>query len=235
MKKIALEEHFTRPGFSEYAYGPHASLTPEFIGVFEERLMEFDSMRLAAMDKAGIELAVLSITSPGVQAEADANTAIRPAREANDFLTSVIQKHPTRYAGFAHLPMQDAKAAADELARCVTQLGFKGAMINGHTKGHYLDEPMYYPFWERVQELDLPIYLHPRDSHDLPVARATPKIRPSDRIRKNSLSFLVNKTMRPPSVAHISLDQVGRYSVYRAPSPRRKNAILTKPMVVTVD
>jgi 2,3-dihydroxybenzoate decarboxylase len=125
-------------------------------------------MRLDAMDKAGIELAVLSVTTPGVQAEHDVHTAIRRAREANGFLAREIQKHPTRYAGFAHLPLQDAKAAGDELARCVAELGFKGAMINGHTNGHYLDEEMYWPFWERVQELGVPIYLHPRDPFDMP-------------------------------------------------------------------
>jgi 2,3-dihydroxybenzoate decarboxylase len=134
---------------------------------FEKRLLEFDGMRLEAMDQAGIELAVLSVTTPGVQAERDTSTAVRRAREANDHLAGEIQKHPTRYAGFAHLPLQDAKAAADELARCVDELGFKGAMINGHTNGHYLDEEMYHPFWERVQALDVPIYLHPRDPYDV--------------------------------------------------------------------
>jgi 2,3-dihydroxybenzoate decarboxylase len=125
-------------------------------------------MRLEAMDKAGIELSVLSVTTPGVQAEKDARTAIRLARAANDFLAREIERHPTRYAGFAHLPLQDPKAAADELGRCVAELGFKGAMINGHTNGHYLDEESYFPFWERVQELGVPIYLHPCDPSDMP-------------------------------------------------------------------
>lgn len=168
MKKIALEEHFTRPELAGYGHGPRSSADRETYGRFEERLLEFDGMRLEAMDKAGIELAVLSVTTPGVQAEPDAAIAIKRAREANDFLAREIQKHPKRYAGFAHLPLQDAKAAADELARCVKELGFKGAMINGHTNGHYLDEAMYNPFWERAQELGAPIYLHPRDPHDMP-------------------------------------------------------------------
>lgn len=170
MRKIALEEHFTTPDLSGYAHGPRSSMSQEIFRRFEKRLLEFDSMRLEAMDKAGIELAVLSVTTPGVQVEREARIAIRRAREANDFLAHVIQKHPTRYAGFAHLPLQDAKAAADELARCVEELGFKGAMINGHTNGLYLDEEMYLPFWERVQDLDVPIYLHPCDPYDLPHA-----------------------------------------------------------------
>jgi 2,3-dihydroxybenzoate decarboxylase len=126
-------------------------------------------MRLEAMDKAGIDLAVLSVTTPGVQAEVDTAVAIKRAHEANDFLAKEIQKHPTRYAGFAHLPLQDPKVAGDELARCVADLGFKGAMINGHANGHYLDEEIYFPFWERVQDINVPIYLHPRDPYDMPL------------------------------------------------------------------
>jgi len=163
-----LEEHFTTPLLSAYAHGPGSSMNRQGFGAFEPRLLEFGAMRLEAMDKAGIDLAVLSVTSPGVQAEPDTQLAIKRAFEANDGLAYVIADHPTRYAGFAHLPLQDANAAADELTRCVMQLGFKGAMINGHTNGRYLDEAMYDPFWERVQELGVPIYLHPRDPYDRP-------------------------------------------------------------------
>ena len=80
---------------------------------------DFGELRLASMDKAGIERAVLALAGPGVQAERDTATAIRNAKSGNDFLAKEIQKRPDRYSGFAHLPMQDAKAAADELERCV--------------------------------------------------------------------------------------------------------------------
>lgn len=170
MKKIALEEHFTRPDLAGYGHGPGSSMGQGSGNPFSEALLEFDELRLEVMDKAGIELAVLSVTTPGVQAERRLHTAITRAREANDFLAQEVRKYPTRYAGFAHLPMQDAKAAGDELARCVNELGFKGAMINGQTNGHYLDEEMYHPFWERVQELGVPIYLHPSDPYDMPQA-----------------------------------------------------------------
>jgi 2,3-dihydroxybenzoate decarboxylase len=86
---------------------------------------------------------------------------VSEAKRANDGLAAEVARHPTRYAGFAHLPMQDPGAAANELERCVRQLGFKGALINGHTNGVYLDDPAYLGFWERVQDLDVPIYLHP--------------------------------------------------------------------------
>jgi len=168
MKKIALEEHFTTADISEYALGPGSSMDREGFGFFEKRLLDFGDMRLEAMDKAGIDLAVLSATSPGVQAAHNTNIAVSCARETNDLLAREIQNHPTRYAGFAHLPLQDPEIAASELSRCVNELGFKGAMINGHTNGSYLDAEIYYPFWERVQELRVPIYLHPRDPFEVP-------------------------------------------------------------------
>ena len=169
MRKIALEEHFVTPELAGYSLaGAHASMSEESFGQFEKRLWEFDEMRIEAMDKASIDLAVLSVTTPGVQAEYDARKAVQRAREVNDILAREIQKHPTRFAGFAHLPLQSAAAAAQELTRCVRELGFKGAMINGHTNGHYLDEQMYLPFWECVQDLGVPVYLHPRDPYDLP-------------------------------------------------------------------
>jgi 2,3-dihydroxybenzoate decarboxylase len=88
---------------------------------------------------------------------------VRKARESNDFLAGEIAKRPTRYSGFAHLAMQDGVAAADELERTMRDLGFLGAMINGHTNGQYLDHPSLYPFWERAEALGAMIYLHPAD------------------------------------------------------------------------
>jgi 2,3-dihydroxybenzoate decarboxylase len=74
-----------------------------------------------------------------------------------------VQKQPDRYSGFAHLPMQDTRAAADELERCLHELKFCGAMINGHTHGQYLDHPSLSPFWERAEALGATIYIHPTD------------------------------------------------------------------------
>ena len=115
------------------------------------------------MDQAGIARSVLSIAGPSVQIERDVATATRVAREANDFLAREIQKRPDRYSGFAHLAMQDPRGAADELERCMRELKFCGAMINGHTHGQYLDHPSLYPFWERAEALGAPIYIHPTD------------------------------------------------------------------------
>ncbi len=163
VKKIALEEHFLSPGLIEYWRPTMTEVPPESGEQFFRCLTDFGEQRLQNMDQAGIARSVLSIAGPGVQVERDAARAVSKACELNDFLAQEIAKRPDRYSGFAHLPMQDAKAAADELERCVRELKFSGAMINGHTNGQYLDAPELYPFWERADALGATIYLHPAD------------------------------------------------------------------------
>ena len=163
VRKIALEEHFLCPGFEDY-WNPTAADLPTAIREDKlARLTEFGGRRLDAMDQAGIARAILGLAGPGVQVERNGATAVRNARAANDFLAGEVQKRPDRYSGFAHLPMQEAGAAADELERCMRDLKFCGAMINGHTNGQYLDHPSLAPFWERAEALGALIYLHPAD------------------------------------------------------------------------
>lgn len=161
--KIALEEHFTCPDVLDYwlptMTDVPAALREKLVG----QLSDFTGERLETMDRTGISRAVLAVAGPGVQAERDPAKATKVARSANDFLANVIAKRPDRYSGLAHVGVQDAKAAADELERCVKQLGFVGAMINGHTNGMYLDHPSIHPFWERAEALGVPIYIHPTD------------------------------------------------------------------------
>ena len=161
MKKIALEEHFWTDGFPHTGKIGADLFEPWFLRSIAAGFADFSELRIAAMDAAGIDISVLSLISPGVQVERDHAKAISEARRANDFLSVQIGKYPARYAGFAHLPMQEPEAAAKELERCVRQLGFKGALINGHSNGVYLDDARYLPFWECVQALAVPIYLHP--------------------------------------------------------------------------
>lgn len=163
VRKIALEEHFLSPGFEDYWRTTIGDVDPKVSGSLLAKLTDFGETRLAAMDGAGIARSVLSIAGPGVQSERDPETARRRAREANDFLAREIQKQPRRYSGFAHLPMQDPQAAAAELERCLRELKFCGAMINGHTNGQYLDHSSLDPFWERAEALAAPIYIHPTD------------------------------------------------------------------------
>jgi 2,3-dihydroxybenzoate decarboxylase len=161
MKKIALEEHFYVDGFPHPMKADPGRSDPGFHRYAVERLPEFDELRLGAMDQAGIEISVLSHYAPGAHGERDTAAAVKAARRGNDVLASEVSRHPTRYRGFAMLAMHDPKEAADELERAVRQLGFKGALLNGHTHGVYLDDPRYLGFWERVAALDVPVYLHP--------------------------------------------------------------------------
>ena len=178
VRKIAIEEHFLCPGFIEYWNPTVAEMPAAKRDGLLARCTDFGEMRLASMDKAGIERAVLGLAGPGVQAEKDVATAIRNAKSGNDFLAKEVQKRPDRYSGFAHLPMQDGKAAADELERCVKDLKFCGAMINGHTNGQYLDHPSLSPFWERAEALGTLIYIHPTDPVSAaPVLQGHPGLR----------------------------------------------------------
>jgi 2,3-dihydroxybenzoate decarboxylase len=163
VKKIALEEHFLSPGFTGYWQTTAGDITPDMYRQAVARLSDFGDMRLEVMDRGGIARSVLAISGPGVQIERDTATAVRKAKQSNDFLAGEIAKRPARYSGFAHLALQDAGAAADELERAMGDLGFVGAMINGHTLGQYLDHPSLHPFWERAEALGAVIYLHPAD------------------------------------------------------------------------
>jgi hypothetical protein len=93
--------------------------------------------------------------------QSDAALQVSAARDSNDFLAEAVKKHPKRFAGFAALPIAAPDKAAEELERCVRQLGFKGTLINGHTRGRYLDDKFFTPVLERADALNLPIYLHP--------------------------------------------------------------------------
>ncbi len=163
-RKIALEEHFMTPGFEHYSEAFTSLMSKDALVRLYAELTDFDEVRLGIMDEAGIDIAVLSQTGPGVQGEANSGEAISQAQRSNDFLAAQVSKNPKRLAGFAALPMQSPQAASRELERAVKQLGMKGALVNGHTGGIYYDEPSYDAFWECMQELDVPLYLHPADA-----------------------------------------------------------------------
>ena len=180
LRKIALEEHFDVGGAEEPS-SANADLRdlvramdydPAWFDAVSRRLPEFDEKRIAGMDASGIDLAILSLTVPGIQGIPDSRTAVSRAREVNDFLAAEVGKHPDRFAGFASVPLQDPAEAAKELDRCMTRLGFKGAMVNGYTVAdsttgaEYLDEERLLPFWEAAAALRAPVYLHPRPPLD---------------------------------------------------------------------
>jgi 5-carboxyvanillate decarboxylase len=125
-------------------------------------LSDLGEGRLAAMDADGIDMQVLLLSAPGLQVF-DPKTAVALARDVNDRSSAAVQAHPDRFAALAAIPPQAPEAAAQELERAVTKLGLKGAVINSHTNGRYLDEPEFAPIFEALQALQVPLYLHPRD------------------------------------------------------------------------
>jgi len=160
VKYIALEEAFSIPGIADPMSRLSSRTTP-YAQEWLRKLPDFTEYRLPEIDSAGIDIQVLSLTVPGLQIDIDAATARDNARRANDYLASVVSEHPTRFRGFAALPLQDPVAAAAELNRCVDELGFCGALVNDHLGGRYLDDPLYEPVWEAVESLGVPLYLHP--------------------------------------------------------------------------
>ena len=164
--KIAFEEHM--------AVEETIEATRSFSGEsghwddHVRQIMDLGDERLGHMDDTGIEYAILSLNAPGVQAVLDTKEAIKLARKGNDRMAEAVQAHPKRYGAFAALPMQDPEAAAAELTRCVEDMGFKGAMVNGFTQKDVPDSAIYYDiaeyrdFWATVSQLDVPLYLHPR-------------------------------------------------------------------------
>jgi predicted TIM-barrel fold metal-dependent hydrolase len=163
MRTITVEEHFTSPGFVDgagRAFTEHLRKTGPRGPTILEQLADVGDKRLAEMDAAGIDMQVLSINAPGVE-QVETAEMIAGAREANDFLLEAVKKNPTRFAGLAALPIAAPDQAADELERRVRQQGFKGAILNGHARGRYLDDKFFWPVFERAEALDVPIYLHP--------------------------------------------------------------------------
>jgi 2,3-dihydroxybenzoate decarboxylase len=123
-------------------------------------MLDLGERRLADMDAAGIDMQLLLLTSPGVQIF-DADTAVPLAAESNDQVAEAVRRHPDRFAALAAIAPQAPTAAARELERCVKQLGLKGAVINSHTRGEFLNDRKFWPIFETAEALGVPVYIHP--------------------------------------------------------------------------
>lgn len=164
--KVALEEHFAL----EETIADSAGFAPEADWPeLKARLLDIQDRRLKEMDAHGIELMLLSLNAPAVQAVANRTHAVELSQRANDFLAEQVQRRPQRFQALAALPMQDPDAAARELVRCVSTLGFRGALVNGFSEiegnnsAVYYDVKAFWPFWSEVERLNVPFYLHPRN------------------------------------------------------------------------
>ena len=180
MKKIALEEHFTIQAHLDHLRTrkdcPRLEATPEGRYILYrtptstqtlpkeqvDQLLDMDAGRLAEMDRVGIDMQVLSMSGPGVE-ELDIESGADLAKKSNDGLARAIARHPGRLSGFATLAYRDVKASCAELERAVKQLRLKGAKLNSHVGGEYLDDRKYWPLFETAQSLNVPIYLHPKE------------------------------------------------------------------------
>jgi predicted TIM-barrel fold metal-dependent hydrolase len=158
MYTTALEEHFVTASFlratGAYGNGTHP------LAYLQPKLLDLGAGRIAAMDEASIDFQILSLAAMGFDA-LDADTAPVLARDINDELAAAVHTHPNRLGGFATLALKDPATAARELERCITQLGFHGALVDGTTDGHFLDDPRFLPIFEAAAHLGVPIYLHP--------------------------------------------------------------------------
>jgi gamma-resorcylate decarboxylase len=164
--KIGLEEHFAIPETLQDSAG---FLADESWTELSARLIDIQERRLREMDDNGMEMMILSLNAPAIQAIPQRAKAIELAKRANDFLAEQVALRPNRFQGFAALPMQDPDAATLELERCMKDYGFRGALVNGFSQTDtpenvvYYDAPQYEGFWAKAEQLDAPFYLHPRN------------------------------------------------------------------------
>ncbi len=166
MKTIGTEEHFVTDAvltawsrLDPSARGEsRASAPPGEVG---ERLREVGEDRIAAMDAAGLDVQVISLTSPGLHnLPPDAAAGLQV--ETNDRIAELVESHPERFQGFATLAVPAPAAAARELERAVTQLGLNGALLFGRTGERNLDHPENWPIFEAAEALRAPLYIHPQ-------------------------------------------------------------------------
>lgn len=164
--KIGLEEHFA---IDATVMDSHGFLAEKVWPELKSRLLDVQEKRIEFMDENGVEMMILSLNAPAIQAIPNCDLAVETAQRSNDFLAEEISKRPERFAGLAALPMQDPDVAIKELKRCVEDLKFVGILVNGFSQigdpdtAVYLDLEMYRPFWKMVEQLDIPFYLHPRN------------------------------------------------------------------------
>jgi predicted TIM-barrel fold metal-dependent hydrolase len=157
VKTIGLEEHFVTTDLLKQL--PQQAAMPRDL---QRRLIDLDDHRLTAMDATGLDVQVLSVSTPGVQ-DLPSDAAARLQGTTNDLIADVVREHPARFQGFAALATSTPTRAAHELERAVTELGLNGAMVFPRTGDHTLDESRFWPIFEAASALNAPLYLHPQE------------------------------------------------------------------------
>ncbi|WP_020417364.1 amidohydrolase family protein [Amycolatopsis sp. ATCC 39116] len=162
LRIVGLEEHVVLPVLLDAwaAAGVRPNVYPDDHPV-TRRLCDVGDERLADMDEQGIDVAVLSLATPGVQNLPPAD-AVRVAREANDALAAIVDANPSRFQAFAAIPTSSPEAAVEELERAVTGLGFRGAMLYGRTGDALADAPQFDDLYGAAERLHVPLHFHPQ-------------------------------------------------------------------------
>ena len=157
-RKLLADGSYRDPGFVSL-WGHYAGRSAQATDL-AMRIQDLGERRLGDMDASGIAKQIVGLTAPGVQVF-EADLATKLACEYNDQLAEAAGRYPDRFAGLAAIAPQDAAAAAKELERGVRRLGLKGAIVNSHTQGEYLDDRKFWPIFEAAEALGVPVYLHP--------------------------------------------------------------------------
>jgi predicted TIM-barrel fold metal-dependent hydrolase len=160
MTLVALEEHVLPAQYADIVWTDQ--LPPAIVGSTQirEYLADISDRRLPAMDAAGIDMQVLSSVAPAAQASSPEDS-VKLARSLNDTIAAIMAQHPTRFQALAALPTPDPAAAAREAQRAIRDLGMCGVIIQGHTQGRFLDSAEFEPMLAAIEELGVPMYLHP--------------------------------------------------------------------------
>jgi len=166
MTIYGLEEHMATTEVVEAWKRADPGLTEPMMrwaveGDVTQALLDLDDGRLAAMDDAGIDVAVLSVTTPGLQSLSAAD-AVALQGSTNDAIAAAVGRHPERLQGFATLATPSPRLAAAELQRAVVELGLNGAMVNARSGDCNVDAIEFWDIYEAAADLRAPIYLHPR-------------------------------------------------------------------------
>ena len=159
MRTITLEEHFLTSDFLK-ATGAYGDDAPPVLRAMREKLLDVGEARLAAMDEGAIDVQVLSLAAIG-EANLPAAQQTAVLHDVHDELAAAVKAHPDRFRGFASPGLKEPAKAVKELQRCVTELGFVGAMFDGTTNGKFLDAPEFFPVLEAAAALGVPVYVHP--------------------------------------------------------------------------
>lgn len=177
MKIIDLENHFFTKEYIQYLRSrkepPRETIERDGLNMWytdflcsprsfemEDKLLNLGEGRIKEMDEKGIDIEVLSLSPPGVQCF-EPSVGTFWAKKVNDELAKVVKSYPGRFIGLACIAPQSPEEAADEVERAVTELGLRGVNIESHARNEYLDKKKYWPIFERIEKLDVPVYLHP--------------------------------------------------------------------------